>query len=99
MSIGKWAQRLRDFQQNPANGTPKTPKSRVSGVLGVGGGGVPGKNEGQSCDGCRHMSPDRACLEPEAAGLADKALPRWCDLMNGHGRICPAFEPKEATHD
>lgn len=91
MSRSKWAQRLRDFQNTPRGGTAKTAETPLSTVSAVGGGGVPGKNEGQTCDGCRHMSRDRACLEPAAAGLADEGLPTWCDLMNGHGRTCPAF--------
>lgn len=97
MSDGKWAQRLRDFQQNPGRGTAKTDERGVSSVSSVGGEGVPRKNEGQNCDGRRHMSPDRRCLEPVVAGLADKALPPWRDLMNGHGRQGQAFESKEVN--
>lgn len=93
MSRSKWAQRLRDFQSNPQRGTPKTTETPLLGVLGGGVEGAPGKNEGQKCDACRHMTRDRACLEPAAAGLADKGLPIWCDLMGGHGRTCPAFSP------
>ena len=91
MSTGKWAQRLRDFQNTPKSSTPKTPESRVLGVLGVGSKGCTEKCNVQMCDHCRHMSRARTCLEPIAAGLAEAALPRWCDLMNGHGRTCPAF--------
>lgn len=93
MSRSKWAQRLRDFQNTPLGGTAKTAKTPLSAVSTVGGGGVAGKNEGQTCDACRHMSRDRTCLEPAAAGLANKDLPIWCDLMNGHGRTCPTFSP------
>lgn len=45
----------------------------------------------QTCDRCASMSGTRTCTQPSAAGLADKGLPIWCDLMNGHGRTCPAF--------
>lgn len=97
MSTGKWAQRLRDFQKHPRRGTDETAKTPLSSVSSVGGGGVPAKNEGQTCDACRHMSRDRACLEPAAAGLLDKGLPIWCDLMGGHGRTCPAFRSSTGT--
>ncbi len=93
MSSNKWLKRLHDFQNNPRGSTPKTPETPLLGVSGVGGGGVPGKNDEQTCDRCQRMSRSRTCLEPVAAGLADKSLPVWCDLMKGHGRTCPAYMP------
>lgn len=87
-------QRARESAQNPADTNRQNRQNRVSSVS-----SVPTEAQKpqrpQSCDSCAHISKARTCLEPVAAGVAEHFHIVWCDLLNGHGRRCTAYAPKD----
>ena len=96
--MSTWAARAKAaISQKCQGGTAKTDETPVFGLSSVSS--VPTEAQKpqrpQSCDSCAHISKARTCLEPVAAGVAEHFHIVWCDLLNGHGRRCTAYAPKD----